>query len=392
MSELPKIGDTPGAYEERWSQWFLEQSFFRDFTYRNPRGRKKGEELTDAVVLFDDVALLVQVKAQCGNHDPRAWATEATLKALRQVRATHSTLVDGHIKKLKNDFYGEMGYEPKAYPNLYGIIILAQDPAPFVVEDLVPEIKDAGFPIHVFSLNDFALLTRRFDTAGDFITFLELRTDIAPKVTASVHGEGENIERMLPYVEEAFARHMSATRPETLRKTVRVFAEAATGQLLGSPDWRYGLAIDDMIARAHDVDPGLRWNSPDRLASLRISEFLGWLTRRRRIALGKKIIFQCETARKDGQDHWFSHFQKSRGTVAVYVVTRMSRPDRVKLLQVLGTYAHWKYGARQAFGVVTEPIGAGRSYDFMLTQGPLPQEVIENLKSMDDPFAPGGEL
>ena len=55
MSEVPKIGGQPGTYEERWSQWFLERSFFRDFVYRNPHGRIKGQELADAVVLFDDV-------------------------------------------------------------------------------------------------------------------------------------------------------------------------------------------------------------------------------------------------------------------------------------------------------------------------------------------------
>ena len=392
MSEVPEVGGAPGTYEERWSQWFLEQSFFRDFTYRNPRGRRKGEELADAVVLFDDVALLVQVKAQCGNHEPKAWATEATLKALKQVKATHSNLVNGHIKKLKNDFYGEVDYNPTAFPNLYGIIVLAQDPAPFVVEDLVPEVKGAGFPIHVFSLNDFALIASRFDTAADFIQFLEFRTDIGPKVTMTVHQEIKNIERMTPFVVETLAAHMSDTTPEQLHKTALAFVETATGELIGSPDWRYGLAIDDMIARAHDVDPNLTWNSPDHLASLRISEYLGWLTRRRRIALGKKVVLQCEDAKNDGKDHWFTHCQKSRGTVAVYVVTNCVRSDRVKLLQVLGTYAHWKYGVRQAFGVVTEPIGAGRSYDFMLTRGTIPPQVIENLKSMDDPFAPGGDL
>ncbi len=43
MSEVPKIGGQPGIYEEKWSQWFLERSFFRDFVYRNPRGKKKGK-------------------------------------------------------------------------------------------------------------------------------------------------------------------------------------------------------------------------------------------------------------------------------------------------------------------------------------------------------------
>jgi len=88
MSETPQPGGAPGEYQEKLTQWFLERSFFRDFTYRNPKGKKKGEELADAVVLFDDVALLVQVKAQHGNHEAQAWATEATLKALKQVRST----------------------------------------------------------------------------------------------------------------------------------------------------------------------------------------------------------------------------------------------------------------------------------------------------------------
>jgi hypothetical protein len=66
MTDSLEVGGQPGDYEERWAQWFLGQSFSRDFIYRNPRGKRKGTELADALVLFDDVALLVQVKAQCG--------------------------------------------------------------------------------------------------------------------------------------------------------------------------------------------------------------------------------------------------------------------------------------------------------------------------------------
>jgi hypothetical protein len=177
MTDLPEAGGPPGDYEEKLSQWFLERSFFHDFTYRNPRGKKKGEELADAVVLFDDVGLLVQVKAQHGRRESEAWATEAILKALEQVQATHDNLKSGKIKKLRNDIYGGLDFDPAAFPNLYGIIILAQESAPYDAEVLVPELTKANFPIHVFSLNDIGLLTNRFDTAADFITFVELRTD-----------------------------------------------------------------------------------------------------------------------------------------------------------------------------------------------------------------------
>jgi len=86
MSEVPKIGGQRGAYEEKWSQWFLERSFFRDFVYRNPRGKKKGEELTDAVVLFDDVMIMVQVRSSASS---RSDVTRLGWPAQAEVRGAH---------------------------------------------------------------------------------------------------------------------------------------------------------------------------------------------------------------------------------------------------------------------------------------------------------------
>lgn len=386
MSEVPKVGGQPGTYEERWTQWFLERSFFRDFVYRNPRGKKKGQELADAVVLFDDVVLMVQVKAQCGKHDPMSWATEKLLEALKQLGNTHATLVQGQIKKLRNDFYGDIEFDPQGYPNRIGLIILAHDSDPYLAAKLAPEILTAGFPIHVFSRKDFAMVASRFDTAGDLITFLEMRGDVATKEPFSVQAEVTNIQRMLPHVDGVLRTHMSPTSDETLQKTVQAFTKVATGELLGSPEWRYGLAIDDMIARVHDVDPGLPWNKTDGMGSIRVAQFLGWLTRDRRIRLGKRIIAACEAAR-DGKVHYFPHVQPSRGTACIYLATSQSRPDRVKTLEFLVSYAHMKYGARQCLGVATEPIGAGRSYDFIVTRRPPPPALLEQLKTFDDPFS-----
>jgi hypothetical protein len=385
MTKLPEIGGQPGIYEEKWSQWFLERSFFRDFVYRNPVGKKKGQELADAVVLFDDVMLMVQVKAQCGNHDPIAWATEKLSDAFKQLCKTHESLINGHIKKMKNEFYGDIEFDPKSYPNRIGLIILAHDSPPYVAGEIAPEILTAQFPIHVFSLKDLATVASRFDTAGDLITFLELRGDIALKEVMSVQDEIGNIERMLPHVEDSLLTHMSSTSAEIMQKMVKAFGEVATGKLLESSDWKYGLSIDDMIARAHDVDPGLLWNKGTGHGSLEVAKFLGWLTRDRRINLGKRIISKCEAA-SDGELHYFPHVQPSRGTACVYLVSSQSREERVKTLQFLVTYAHMKYGVKQCLGVATEPIGNGRSYDFVVTRKPLTQAQVEGLKSFDDPF------
>ncbi len=392
MSEVPEIGGQPGAYEEKWGQWFLERSFFRDFVYRNPRGQKKGQELADAVVLFDDVVLVIQIKAQCGSHDPTSWATEKLREAFKQLCKTYTSLVDGRVKKLKNDFYGEIEFDPKPYPNRIGLIILAHESAPYVAAQLVPEILGAGFPIHIFSLSDFAMVASRFDTAGDLITFLEMRGDVAGKEVLSVQDEVGNIERIIPHIESVLAARMSPTSPEVMQKTVKAFEEIASGKVLQSTDWHYGLTIDDMIARVHDFDPEWAWNKGRNKApvGMEVARFLGWLTRERRIRLGKRIISAHEAA-KDGELHCFAHVQPSRGTVFVYLATSQSRPDRVKTLDFLVAYAHMKYaekvGVRQCLGVATEPIGSGRSYDFVVRRAAPPRALLEQLKTSKDPFS-----
>jgi len=386
MTDVPKVGGQAGAYEEKWSQWFLERSFFRDFVYRNPRGRKKGDELADAVVLFDDVILMVQVKAQCGRHDPISWATEKLGEAFQQLSKTNESVVGGFIKKLQNDFYGEVEFNPNAYPNRIGLILLAHDSARYDAAKLVPQILTAKFPVHVFSLRDFATIVSRFDTAADLIMFLEMRGEVAAKELFLVQDEMRNIEHILPHVQDVLQARMSPTSPEVLQKTVSAFREIASGKILESPDWNYGLAIDDMIARAHDIDPELPWNKGNERGGMEVARFFGWLTRDRRIKLGKKIISACEAAR-DGKRHYFPHFQPSRGTVCVYLITSESRPERLRTLRFLVAYAQMRYGARKSLGVATEPIGDGRSYDFFAPQSSPTQALLRRLKTIEDPFS-----
>jgi hypothetical protein len=386
MSEVPKIGGQRGTYEEKCSQWFLERSFFRDFLYRNPCGKKKGEELADAVVLFDDVMIMVQVKAQCGRHDPISWATEKLDEAFKQLSKTHQSLVDGRIKNLQNDFYGRIQFDPKAYPSRIGLIILAHDSPPYMAAKLVPEILTASFPVHVFSLRDFATVASRFDTAGDLITFLEIRGDVAVREPFFVQEEVRNIEKILPHVEDVLRIHMSPTSPEVMKKTVKAFEEIATGKLLQTPEWKYSLAIDDMIARVHDIDPDLPWNKGNERRGMEVARFLGWLTRDRRIKLGKRIISECQAAR-DGEPRYFRHVQPSRGTACVYLITTESRPERLKTLRFLVAYAQMRYGVQRCLGVATEPIGNGRSYDFFAPRTAPPQALLDQLKTFDDPFS-----
>jgi hypothetical protein len=73
------------------------------------------------------------------------------LEAFKQLKKTHASLSGGEIKKLRNDFYGDIAFDPKSYPNQIGVIILAHDSEPYIAAKLAPELLTASFPIHVFS-------------------------------------------------------------------------------------------------------------------------------------------------------------------------------------------------------------------------------------------------
>lgn len=392
MTPLPDVSGKPGEVEEKWTQWFLEKSFFRDFVYRNPRGKSKGEELADAVVLFDDVLIMAQVKARHSKRNAPNWTQKHLKAALRQLRGSRRALTQGHVPVLVNELYGQVKFDPSRYPHHIGIIVLAQKSTPFLPTELVPELNTAGFPVHVFSLEDFHRVVSRFDTAADLITFLEFRRDISESVKFLVHDELQNIERMLPHVRKVLKRHDPSVRPDVLERTCESFAQKARGELINSKDWRYGLAIDDIIAHSHDLDPTLPWNRKrNGHAVAAVATFLGWLSRDRRIKLGRRVVQAAATA-KDGGDHCFCHFHPSTGRVFVFLATSRNRKERVRLIRFLLQVAQVKHRAPVGLGVATNPIGSGRSYDMALARKYPPVQLAQNLEKYTHLFADDDSL
>jgi len=381
MTPPPVAGGDPGRYEEALAQWFLENTFFLDFVYRNPPERGGMGELGDAVVLFEDAAVMVQIKAQSSPRDPMLWAKKNLRKAVRQLKHTNRKLFDGHVHELINPIFGKTSFDPARYASRFGIIVLAQMAQPFDAEKAFPELGTLPFPVHVFSLDDFVLLLDRFNTAGDLIPYLEFRHDMRATLDRKVHAEANTVKRVADQIENFLPLVRPQITSEVLERTVRYFRLTASGEVSRSDDWRYSLTIDDMIARIHDRDPSLDWNTRGNPSDLGIiSAGLAWLNRQRRIALGKRLHEFCEAAALDGKDHYFSHFQPGTGVARVFLVTARAREDRVAILHILVSAALAKYNAQKALGVATEPLGNGRSYDFVVREGQVSPEERQALE------------
>ncbi len=382
MTPFPEISGNHGSDAEKVSQWFLEKSFFLDFVFRNPKGKKKGKELADAIVLYDDVLLMVQVKSQNSKSDSRKWAKKNIKKALEQLNGTRRMLVKKHVTRLYNELRGEVLIDVSKYLSHVGLIIIAQDLLPFTAEELVPDLKKQDFPIHIFSLRDFSLLVSRLDAAGDFICALELRQDIASNVTYLVHKEEENIAKISPHIEAVLRFHYPNDLESVIIKTCDSFKRLLSGKLKNSEDWRYGLLVDDIIAHAHDIDPNLPYHNETtaRQTSVAIATYLGYLTRQRRISLGKRM-FGCVRGASDGNVHHLCHYKPSLKQVFVFLATSKSREERTKFLRFLLSVAQVKFNANIGIGIATEPPGVGRSYDMALHRALPATELRQELKS-----------
>lgn len=389
MTPVPKPGGQPGKYEEEQSQWFLELSFFRDALIRNPPGKGGKGELADAVVLHDDVVLMTQVKAQTSARPPTLWAKRAIREALGQLGYTHRMLVGGHIKQLRSATLGELPFDADTYCNRWGLIVLEQPADFFEAEELAPSLATSPFPVQVYSLADFRMVTERFDTAADLVNYMEMRHVFRDHLRPRVHDESTTLSRLMEHVDDYFRQMSPSMTADQLDRTVDSVRRTGAGQFLVHPHVSFGHAYDDIIARLHDIDPHLpdnRTTNPTDI--LPILEELGWLTRARRVALGRKLGELYSDA-QDGEDHVICHFQRPRGIVFVYLASSADRSERAELLRALVIRAQAKFDCRAALGVASEPLGGGRSYDAYLHRGQLPAELVNKLCATEDPF--GGD-
>jgi len=189
--------------------------------------------------------------------------------------------------------------------------VLAQMAQPFDAEKAFPELGTLPFRSTCFPLDDFVLLLDRFNTAGDLIPYLEFRHDNARDPLIARYTRRRIRLKESPIRSRTFCRWSG---PKLLRKswneTVRYFRLTASGEVSRSDDWRYSLTIDDMIARIHDRDPSLDWNTRGNPSDLGIiSAGLAWLNRQRRIALGKRFMNSVKRRRSTAKITTFPIFK-----------------------------------------------------------------------------------
>lgn len=387
MSPPPTRGED--KYEEKLTNWFLEGAFFRDFVFRNQPGKAGRGDLADGLVLFDRTALFVQSKAQDSDRDGRAWAAKNIRKALAQVAYGGRMLRERLVPQVVSDTLGPVAFDADRYTQRIGLIVLEQDDAtPFDASALVPELTRQQFPVHVLSLSDLMELATRFDTAPDFLWYLEERgLFMAHGLRPSVHQEHDVARTMFELAPQRLRQHRPDLSTNVFERSLAGLRRKLTGELRDSEDWRYSVLVDDIIARLHERDPALPWNDGGTPQGIAVAiELLSYLDRRLRADLGRHMIDAARAA-AGGEPEW--HMLTTRLNRCSYVFLFSDEPRDVRLEMAMDLLLRGMAytDAQRGLVVATDSLAVGRrAYDVAVRLEPLSPEERTVCLAEPNPF------
>lgn len=382
-----------GPRTEDEVQASVEGAFSPLFVFRAPR-KEDQDEVTDVLVPWHDVGLVIQVKAQAldpsgqgDQKDPLRWVRKNLAKAGRQVAGAVRAIRDGRLAYMENPLRGRVPFPRTDIKWLYGVIILHHVSAPYDPFEVVPELKGTSVPLHILSFQDFWNLAQFLNTPGDLVNYLEDRSEVLlPTLKPRVHEEEGVFAYHLENLESLFEFRAQRHGLSLSEDDVRPYAEHLRRLLKGDlPDAHAGFVIDHMIERAHEHDPSLgelRYDEdlieckPDD--SIRIATALSMIPRARRIALGKSILRTVARADDRQQGDWTTTHSRSRSDCILFLASplaRNQRDERRKRLLVMTTMLKHYRQVNTAIGIATEAGDeAGCSYDFVY----LDFEPVEN--------------
>jgi len=403
MSFRINIGDVAEDEVQR----SVESAFSPFFVFRSPP-KKDRKEATDVLVPWDDVALLIESKAQAlgpvSQRDPLNWPRKNLTQAARQIKGAARAIRDGRMTYMENALRGRVAFPSEAVNWLYGVIVVHHVSPPYDPFQLVPGLQQTTVPLHILSFRDFCNLAYFLDTPADLVNYLEERTNVLlPTLKPRVHEEERVFQYWLSNLEGLMAFRAEKLGEACTEEDVRAYAEHLRRLWAGDlPEAGAGAIIDHMIERAHEDDPDL---GPLHVGEdiieiqvgdpVRIATALSAIPRVRRIALGRRYLSAIQRAAGRQDDAWHANYSPKRSDCIFFLASplpiRKREERRRRLLVRTKMLKHYRR-VRKAIGIATEAgEDAGRSYDFVYLESD-PVENEEAFLAAKALFGEGGRL
>lgn len=359
-----------GKKAEEVVQHLAEKTFLTDWCYKNP-SLKKGKELCDLLVVFDDIAIVWQIKDLKLNNDGK-YAKSEVDKNLRQLSGARRSLFElNNPIELINPKRGKEVFDPKKIKEVYLISALmgkGEDSFSFI-----EEFKK--LTIHIFNRDFTQIILNELDTISDFIGYLRTKEALVKTNKRIIILGGE--EELLAYY------LMNGRTFEKFNNTDSILVTEGGWELLQSKPEYIAKKMEDKISYCWDGIITRAHESGTTTYEL-VARELARPNRFERRYLSKAFFEAHVRAHKEERPDMFRRLFLGKGTT--YCFLFMDDPEpREKRKAILFAICHVARGKhpenKRVLGIATEKrIEPTCSYDFCLYDKPnWTDEDQENL-------------
>ena len=193
--EYKRYFDLKGKQAEEFVHILADRTFLEDWCYKNPK-LPDGKELCDLLIVYDDVAIIWQVKDLKLGTDG-LYKKGDVKKNIRQISGARRSLFDLKIPtELENPRRGKETFNPNSINEVYLVSALLGEPQYF--SSFAETVN--GQIIHVFTREFTELVLKELDTIRDFIDYLKEKEKLFSQSSIGITILGEEKELLAYYL------------------------------------------------------------------------------------------------------------------------------------------------------------------------------------------------
>lgn len=359
-----------GKQAERLVHSLAIKTFLTDWCYLNPK-LPDDKELCDLLIIFDDIAIIWQIKDLKLNAKERYKEREVK-KNLRQLSGAFRQLFTLKTEiKLENPRRGIEVFKPGNIKEIYLIsVLLGEGEISFPIIE-----KVGGHLIHIFNKNFLEIILEELDTIDDFIKYIRIKEEFIKldKRMVIIGGEEELLAYYIGHDKslDEFQNYDDIIIDEG--GWIKLRDNQKYKQKKKDDEISYGW--DDIINRIHECSPKYEI----------VARELARPNRFYRRVLGKVYYEAMVMADKDKIHNIYRRFFDLNDTTYCFLFTDNKKPRtyRQNMLQWMCFVARGKFQSnKKVIGIATEKeVSPTCSYDFVLLD--IPVWTDDNQKEME---------
>jgi len=362
-----------GYRSENFVNYFLAPWFSGYWAF--PKPKYKGGEIADSLLLWGDVAFLIEVKERKGIKSNIDWVKHKIAEDKAKILNWVESLKTEESVILKNK-YREIEFPSEKIKSYYGLIVLNHLSDPYDANEFLREnSSDQRVAIQVISLADIYNLMKYINTPWDFVNYFESRYRLSQKTSIKVHQEGDAFRQNLQYMYHEMKHEIGEEQADKWNEFMGITIKAVKGdfQEADSDLRRYASSflIDSVIGgvlyKAQRDKHGNYIINDEFSHLIKSVEKLTEMDRLSRSFWGEWFLREAEKALASGNVEYLTGQSPSREMAYGFVATDKPHDERAELMKSIARKTLVKNYKREGVFVAVSPANVFSTYQMFIS-------------------------